>query len=185
MKHYLITDPKYYSNNPTLFKKNLRRALKNHNVDIACFRDKESLNYKELARVFVDTCKENSIEMILINEKIDLAKEVGAHGVHLTSNQFKQIKEAKDNDLYTIISCHSYNDIEKAQKLYVNCVTYSPIFSTPNKGEPKGIEKLKQAIRLYEDIDVIALGGIVSKEEVEKLNKTDAYGFASIRYFIN
>ena len=185
MKQYLITDPKYYSNNPTLFKKNLRRALKNHHVDMACFRDKESLNFEELARVFVETCKENEVETILINERIELAHSLKAHGVHLTSQQFNNIKEAKDKELYTIISCHSYNDIEKAQKLYANCVTYSPIFDTPNKGEAKGIEKLKQAVNLYEDLDIIALGGIVSKEEVSKLQNSDAYGFASIRYFIN
>lgn len=185
MKQYLITDPKYYSNNPLLFKKNLLRALKNHHIEMACFRDKESLNYEELAKVFVETCKENNIETILLNERIELAKKLGASGVHLTSQQFKQIPNAKKMDLYTVISCHSYEDIEKAQKLFVNAVTYSPIFPTPNKGEPKGIEKLKHAVNLYEDINIIALGGIISNKHIQQLKDTKAYAFASIRYFLN
>ncbi|AXX91365.1 thiamine phosphate synthase [Malaciobacter molluscorum LMG 25693] len=184
MKKYLITDPKYYSDNTILFRKNLTRVLKNHKVDIACFRDKISHNYEDLAKVFIDVCNEFKIETTLINSHINLAKQLKATGVHLTSDQFNQIKEAKENDLYTIISCHNYNDIEKAQSFYANCVTYSPIFNVANKGEPKGIHKLKEAIKIFEDIDIIALGGITTKEDLKKVAYAKPYGFASIRYFI-
>ncbi len=185
MKYYLITDPKYYSNNPILFRKNLTISFKNHKIDMACFRDKESTNIEELAKVFVEVCKEFNIETILINKDINLAKKLNATGVHLTSQQFCDIKKAKDNDLFTIISCHSYNDIEKAQKLHANCVTYSPIFEVENKGEAKGIPKLKEAIKIFEDIDIIALGGIVDKNHIEKITNAKPYAFASIRYFLN
>lgn len=182
--HYLITDPTYYSNNQELFRKNLKRILNKNKVDIACFRDKSSTNFEELATIFVNICKEFNIEKILINGDYELAKKLGASGVHLTSSQFDKIKKAKDLDLFVIISCHSFNDIEKAQKSYVNAVTFSPIYETPNKGESKGINLLKQAITLYEDIDIIALGGIVKEEQIKQIAKTNAYGFASIRYFI-
>lgn len=184
LKKYLITDPKYYSNNSDLFKKNLSRVLKKNEVDIACFRDKESKNYEELAKVFIDVCKEYEIKKILLNTNYELAKNLGANGVHLTSSQFSEIKQAKNLDLFVIISCHTFSDIEKAQNSYANAVTFSPIFNTPNKGEPKGITSLKEAISLYEDIDIIALGGIVKDEQIELISKTKAYGFASIRYFI-
>jgi thiamine-phosphate pyrophosphorylase len=181
---YLITDPKYYSNDKNVFEKNIRRVLKIKKVDIACFRDKESENFKELAKVFVKVCKEFNIDKILINGNYKLAKKLDASGVHLTSQQFEKIKKAKELDLFTIISCHNYDDIEKAQNLYVDAIAYSPIFHSPNKGEPKGIDKLKEATRIYEDIHIIALGGIIDEEHVEKISKTKAYGFASIRYFI-
>lgn len=184
LKKYLITDPKHYSNNSDLFRKNLIKVLKNNEVDIVCFRDKESKNYEELAKIFVEVCKDFNIEKILLNSNYKLAKELGANGVHLTSNQFEKIKEAKRLGLYVIISCHTFSEIEKAQNAYVNAVTFSPIFDTPNKGEPKGITSLKEAISLYEDMDIIALGGIVKKEQIELISKTKAYGFASIRYFI-
>lgn len=183
-KSYLITDPKYYSSNPELFSKNLKKVLSKHKADIVCFRDKETQNFKELAKIFVDICKEFDIEKILINGDYELAKELGANGVHLTSEQFDKIREAKDLDLFVIISCHTFSEIEKAQNAYANAVTYSPIFPTPNKGDAKGVDSLKQAIRHYEDIDIIALGGIVSNEQVEQIQKTNAHGFASIRYFI-
>lgn len=184
LKQYLITDPKYYSNNENLFRKNLTRVLKNKKVDIACFRDKESDNFENLAEIFVQTCKDFNIKEILINGDYHLASKLKATGVHLTSTQFNEIKEAKKLDLYVIISCHTFNDIEKALNAYCNAVTFSPIFDTPNKGEAKGITALKEAINLYDDIDIFALGGIVKKEHVEKISKTKAYGFASIRYFI-
>lgn len=181
---YLITDPKYYSNNAKLFEINLKKALDKNKVDIACFRDKTSENFKELAKVFIKVCKELNIEKILINENYKLAKKLGATGVHLTSKQFEKVKKAKALDLYTIISCHNYDEIEKAQNLYVNAITYSPIFISPNKGEPKGVDKLKEASLIYEDMKIIALGGIIDENQIEKISKTKASGFASIRYFI-
>ncbi|WP_044416343.1 thiamine phosphate synthase [Halarcobacter anaerophilus] len=182
--NYLITDPKYYSDNPELFRKNLTKVLKQKQVNIACFRDKESNNYEELAKIFVNVCKENNINKILLNSNYDLSYELKAHGVHLTSSQFDKIKEAKKLDLYTVISCHTFKDLDMAMQFHANAVTYSPIFRTPNKGEPKGISNLKEIVNLYEDLNIIALGGIISKEQIEEIKKSKAYGFASIRYFI-
>ena len=62
-------------------------------------------------------------------------------------------------------------------------VTYSPIFFSPNKGEPKGLEKLKEAVDTF-DIDIIALGGIIDEKHIEQIKETNAKGFASIRYFV-
>lgn len=181
---YLITDPKYYSNDLSLFEKTLRKVLHSKKVDMACFRDKQSSNYKELAEVFVKVCKELKIEKILLNENYNLAKKLGCHGVHLTSKQFDNIQKAKDLDLYTIISCHSFTDIKNAQNKQINAVTYSPIFNTPNKGEPKGIEKLEKATKTFKDFHIIALGGVINQEHLHLISKAKAYGFASIRYFI-
>lgn len=182
---YLITDPQYYSNDKETFEKKLKEALSNKKVNIACFRDKESENFKELAKIFVKVCKKFNIERILINQDYKLAKKLGASGVHLTSKQFDKIKKAKDLDLYVIISCHHSEEIERAQKSHVNAVTYSPIFETPNKAEPKGIGRFREVVRAFEDLDIIALGGIIDNSHTELISKTRAYGFASIRYFIN
>jgi thiamine-phosphate pyrophosphorylase len=184
LKAYLITDPKYYSNNIDLFRKTLIKALEKNKIDIACFSDKESSNFEELATVFVEVCKNYNIEKILINSDFKLAKKLNAHGVHLNSKQFDKIKEARELELEIIISCHNFNDIEKAQKSYVNAITYSPVFKSPNKGEPLGINRFRQALDLYDDINIIALGGIIDDEQIAAIAKTKAYAFASIRYFI-
>lgn len=182
--NYLITDPKYYSSDKEEFKKRLTKSLNSKKVDIACFRDKTSKNFKELASIFVKTCKEFNIKKILINEDFKLAKELNASGVHLTSQQFNKIQEVKNLDLHIIISCHNHKEIEEARNAKVNAVTFSPIFTTPNKGIPKGITKLEECIRVYKDLDIIALGGIISEEHINQISTINAYGFASIRYFV-
>lgn len=181
---YLITDPKYYSNKPIVFEEKLVKALESKKVHMACFRDKISSNYLELAKIFIRICKEFNIEKYLLNQDYLLAKKLGATGVHLTSKQFSEIQKAKDLNLYTIISCHNHKDVQNAQNKHVNAVTYSTIFPSPNKGEAKGIANLREVIQSYEDLDIIALGGIISQENVELISKTKAYGFASIRYFV-
>ena len=65
LKYYLITDPKYYTNDKVLFEQNLIKVLENKKVDIACFRDKESKNYEELAKIFIKVCKDFQIKEIL------------------------------------------------------------------------------------------------------------------------
>ena len=184
MKSYLITDPKYYTNDIVQFKHILQNNIDNNIIDMICFRDKVSSNFEELAKIFVKTSKQNKIKDIFLNSNIKLAHSLKATGVHLTSTQFDNIKDAKKLGLKVIISCHNIDEVEKAILLKVDFITYSPIFDTPNKGEPKGIEMLKEVVIKY-DIDIIALGGIVTKEHIIQIEDTNCYGFASIRYFVN
>ena len=185
MKSYLITDPKYYTNNPLQFQKNLEKSFLNHQIDMACFRDKSSENFKELATLFIKSCKKNHIQETFINSNYILAKQLNATGVHLTSTQFDCIEKAKGLGLKVIISCHTENEINLAIKNGAEIITYSPIFPTPNKGEPKGIKNLQNVCERY-SIPIIALGGIIDDTQIETLKKqTQCFGFASIRYFVN
>lgn len=184
MIKYLITDPTYYTNDKKKFEEVLINILNKQQIDIACFRDKESSNFEEIAKIFIKICKEKNIKKILLNGNYLLAHELNASGVHLTSTQFDEIKKAKELGLYVIISCHTFEDIEKALENQADAVTYSPIFETPNKGAPKGIDALKEVVDKYPNINIIALGGILNDKQIEKISKTKAYGFASIRYFV-
>ena len=184
MIKYLITDPKYYTNNERKFEEILINTLDKQTIDMACFRDKESENFEDLAKIFIKICKERNIKKILLNGDYLLAHKLNARGVHLTSTQFGDISKAKKLSLYVIISCHTFEDIEKAINYQADAVTYSPIFETPNKGIPKGIEALKKVINKYPNINIIALGGIINETQIEQVSKTNAYGIASIRYFV-
>jgi thiamine-phosphate pyrophosphorylase len=183
MKSYLITDPKYYSNQQKLFEKTLTTILQNNIPDMACFRDKTSQNIEELIEIFTNICHKKKVETIFINNNIELAMKYKANGVHLTSTQFDKIQYAKNNGLKVIISCHTQEEIESAIEQKADFITYSPIFATPNKGEPKGVAELQRVVKKY-PINIIALGGIITKEHLQELEKTGVYGFASIRYFI-
>jgi thiamine-phosphate pyrophosphorylase len=68
------------------------------------------------------------------------------------------------------------------KELCADYATYSPIFETPAKGEPKGVEGLKKAMQEV-DIKIFALGGIITQQHVAQLETAKPYGFASIRYF--
>ena len=183
LKSYLITDPQYYTNNPTQFKNSLIKVYQNFKLNFVCFRDKESENYRELAKIFIEISKSFKIEKILINSYIDLAKELNFDGVHLTSTQFDKIEYAKSLNLYTICSTHNINEIKECELKGVNAISFSPIFITPNKGKPKGIEELKEVLK-NSNIKIFGLGGIISQKHIKELSKTSIYGFASIRYFV-
>ena len=45
----------------------LINILDKQKVDIACFRDKESSNFEELAKTFIEICKKFNIKEILLN----------------------------------------------------------------------------------------------------------------------
>lgn len=184
LKQYLISDPLYFSNDKKIFEEKLRTILNKHKIDIACFRDKNSTNFEELASIFLGVCKEFKVDKILINTDIQLAKRLEFDGVHLNSQQFDKIELAKSLKLFTIISCHNHEDLGTAFNKGIDCATYSPIFQSPNKGEPLGIEKLILAKNKFPNLNIIALGGIVEEKHLEQIQKAEVYGFASIRYFV-
>jgi thiamine-phosphate pyrophosphorylase len=182
MQKYLITSKEFYGDTPTLFRSKLHSQIKKHRPSYILYRDKESQNYNELAAVFIDVCSEYSGPKCFVHQDVELAYRLGANGVHFTSVQFLEIADAKKMGLLVIISAHTQEEVLRAEKLGADAVTYSPIFASPNKGEPKGVEDLKNILEICK-INVFALGGIVTKEQVEMIKQSKAYGFASIRYF--
>lgn len=182
MKKYLITSPEFYTDTPAIFCNILYGQFQKHMPDYALYRDKSNPKYDIQAKHFVEVCSKFKTIKSFIHQDINLAKKLNATGVHLTSTQFDKIKEAKDNNLEVIISTHTHEEVLKAQKLEVDVVTYSPIFASPNKGKPKGLDDLKTLLSTCK-VKVFALGGIVDALHVEQLEETSVYGFASIRYF--
>ena len=182
---YLITDPLEYGSEPISFKQNLTKVLKTHQVDMICFRDKQTQNIEQLAKICLEIAREFDIKKILINGNISLATTLGFDGVHLTSQQFSEIKKATKKKLFTVISCHSEDEVKFAKKNGADGVTFSPIFFKENKGKPKGCETLTNIVEKYQDSGflIIALGGIIDKVKVQKVQETKCGGYASITYF--
>lgn len=76
-------------------------------------------------------------------------------------------------------------DLDKADKMGASGITISPIFQSPNKGIPLGIEFLKRINPKDYQAEIFALGGIVTEIEIDVLKQTQIHNFASIRYFLN
>lgn len=182
MKKYLITSREFYTDIPAVFRSILHAQLKKHHPSHALYRDKSNQNYSVQAAHFVEVCSQFEDIKSFIHQNVDLADELNATGVHLTSRQFEDIAYAKNLGLEVIISTHTYEEVLRAQKLGADAVTYGPVFASPGKGEPKGIDDLKELI-LKCNINIFALGGIVENLHVDMIEQSKAYGFASIRYF--
>jgi len=174
---YAITDPNELKKNNPLYLNNLARA------DWVLYRNKESLDYRSDAIDFLDKMK-NRDSKLLLHQDYKLAASLGVWGVHLTATQARDISKAKALGLYTIISTHTQEEITIATQEGADAVTFSPIFATPNKGEPKGVELLKEVVATSK-INIIALGGIVSLEQIDAVREAGAFAYASIRYFVN
>lgn len=183
MKSYLITDPLFYGHSAETLRDRLKSVLNHHTPDFALFRDKETPYYGELARVFIDICREKNVGHVFVHGDVLIAHEIRADGVHLTSHQFSEIGHAKSRGLYVVVSTHTHMEALMAQGLGADAVTYSPVFASPNKGDPKGLEDLKAIVDKI-GIPIFALGGILTQEQINEVESVGAYGFASIRYFI-
>ncbi|MFV0480607.1 MAG: thiamine phosphate synthase [Campylobacteraceae bacterium] len=176
---YLITDTKLYSKD---FFKILKNALLIHKPDFACFRDKTSNDYEAKVEEFIFTCKSLHVKPIL-HTRDDLALKYKAFGVHFSSQDFHKIKNAKENGLFVVSSTHSLYEAKEAINLGSDFIIISPIFFTPNKGEPLGLVNLKEITDKIPN-QCIALGGILENSQIDDCLKAGAVGFASIRYFI-
>ncbi len=182
MKKYLITSPEHYTQEAKSFEAILRKTLSEHTPEYAVYRDKQNPEYKELAKVFVRVCREFRGICCLLHSDVALACRLGADGVHLTSTQFEKVAHAKQSGLFVIVSTHTKEEIGHAIDAGADAITFSPIFPSPDKGEPKGVEALCGVVA-NTPIKVFALGGIVEPWHVEAIEQSGAYGFASIRYF--
>lgn len=183
MKSYLITDPLYYRSTPEGLYADVQSSISRHAPDLLLYRDKGNPEYVLSAESFVEVCSKHETVKAMLHGDVALSYRLQAYGVHLTSQQLGEIKEAKALGLYVIASTHSMQEITLAIENGADAVTYSPIFSTPNKGEPKGLEDLKEIVGRIQ-INIFALGGITTHKQVKQVEATGAYGFASIRYFI-
>jgi thiamine-phosphate pyrophosphorylase len=179
MKKYLISDPKRY---PRFhFSNAFARAYRRHRPDFLCLRDKTARNYSRLAKRFLYLARRFRANLIL-HGGARLAKRLNADGVHLSAGQAAQIGLSARSGLITIISCHSADEARRALKKGATFAALSPIFTAPNKGEPKGVEFLNALDPTIRE-KTIALGGIVSDLEASATAKTGVFAFASIRYF--
>ncbi len=176
MISYAITDPS------TLDFNHLERDLKrfSQKASMIVYRDKLSSSMK--GQEFVKAAKMFDFEKILIHSDYKLASAAGADGVHLSSLQLGEIPDAKMMNLFVVVSTHTIEELKKAELLGADMATFSPIFDTPDKGLPVGLEMLR-SVTSQVNIPVLALGGILTEEQVRACEVAGASGFASIRYF--
>lgn len=110
---------------------------------------------------------------ILVNTRADVALAAGADGVHLPAAAPRQVPEG----LLVGRSCHT---LEEVRQSGADFVTFGPVFESPGKGRPTGLDGLAAACQL--GVPVYALGG-VDWENAGACIAAGAFGIAGIRLF--
>jgi thiamine-phosphate pyrophosphorylase len=124
----------------------------------------------------------NSNTKILVNDRADIALAANADGVHLTANSLsaETIRRNFPKDFLIGVSTHSIEKTEEAKRQGANFAVFGPVFRTPGKGEPKGLEELREICEKVKPFPVIPIGGIDETNYREALEI--AGGFAAIRF---
>ena len=126
----------------------------------------------------------NTATKLLINDRADIALAADADGVHLTADSLsaKNIRQNFPGNFIIGVSTHTLEDVLRAKNEGADFATFSPIFRTPNKGEPQGLAKLREVCAAAKPFPIVALGGI-DETNFELAIKAGAQGVAAIRLF--
>ena len=83
---------------------------------------------------------------ILVNDRADVASAAGAHGVHLTERSMSAdvIRKSFPEMEIVGVSAHTLDGVLTASQMKADFAVFGPVFSTPGKGSPIGIETLKE-----------------------------------------
>jgi thiamine-phosphate pyrophosphorylase len=120
---------------------------------------------------------------LFINDRVDVAVEIGADGVHL-GHQSMPVSAARSivgKTMMIGVSTHTLDEARAAESGGADLVTFGPIYETPSKaqfGAPAGLDALRTVTKAV-DVPVFALGGIRNRN-VGHVLWAGAYGVSVI-----
>jgi thiamine-phosphate pyrophosphorylase len=119
---------------------------------------------------------------LLVNGRLDVALAAGADGVHLPADGVPVAALRARFGSGTLIgrSAHTLAEVERARDDGADYVTFGPVYATPGKGAPAGLDELARAAAC--GLPVYALGGI-TLERLGAAAAAGAAGIAAIRLF--
>jgi thiamine-phosphate pyrophosphorylase len=174
MRKYYITDRKSAGGFRALL--DIIRDQFSLGIDMVQIREKD-LPVRELFEFTLAVLEARGAQAakILVNTRADVALAAHADGVHLPASAPREVPEG----LLVGRSCHTLDEVKATR---ADFVTLSPIFESPGKGEPIGLNTLRAASKLGPP--VYALGG-VTWENADSCIQAGAVGIAGIRLFQN
>ncbi len=123
---------------------------------------------------------------LVVNDRVDLALLLSADGVHL-GRRSMSVEEARSllgAKVWISTSAHAMDDVLAAARAGADAALLSPIFASPGKGAPLGLEALTEARRALAreglSLQLFALGGVTAGNVAPCL-AAGADGVAAIR----
>ena len=162
------------------------RAALEGGADVVQLRCKEAGGREMcgLASGITDMLEESGSDCIfVVNDRIDVAQAVGAHGVHLGQDDIEAAaaRSLIGEDMLLGISAVNVEEARAAVRDGADYLGVGPIFSTPSKTDaaaPIGLDGLR-AIREAVDVPIVAIGGI-NEENARQVLEAGADGVAVI-----
>ncbi|MBI5576557.1 MAG: thiamine phosphate synthase [Deltaproteobacteria bacterium] len=120
---------------------------------------------------------------LLVNDRADVAKSVGADGVHLGvfSITPREARSLLGKESLIGCSAHSLEELRGAEEEGADFATFGPVYATPSKaafGRPLGVAALAEACGKAR-IPVFALGGVAAHNAAE-VARAGCFGIALI-----
>ncbi len=118
--------------------------------------------------------------LVVINDDADIARRVGADGLHLSAASLAGLNERPDF-AWVGASCHTAEEIARAGELDLDYALLGPVLPTPTHPESTGLGWSEFARRRDGNtLPVFALGGM-QKEILSEAQSHGAHGIALMR----
>ncbi len=161
----------------------LREAIRG-GAEIVQLRDREATDEalipfgKELRKI----C-DRAGSLLIVNERIDLAKAIGADGLHIGQDDLSlaQARKKIGPDRVIGVSTHNMLQAKRAYEEGADYIGVGPIFKTPTKPDypPVGLSLIRE-VRKKITLPFFAIGGI-DLSNMEQVLRAGAYGVAVVR----
>ncbi|WP_313950749.1 Nudix family hydrolase [Accumulibacter sp.] len=168
-------------NGPAAELARIERALSG-GLQLLQIRDKSlaPAERQHFARAAVAAARRYQRARVLINDDAELARMVGADGVHLSSQRLWQVDRRPDFECVAA-SCHSAADLTRAAELGLDFVVLGPLLPTPSHPGSSGIGWPQfSALVERSPLPVYALGGL-QPEMLETACTAGGHGVALMR----
>jgi len=101
---------------------------------------------------------------LIINDRVDVALAVGAHGVHVGQSDMppETARQLLGADAIIGLSVETWDDVVAAQQLQVDYLGISPVYATPTKTdtkEPWGLDGVTR-IKKFSRHPLVGIGGL-------------------------
>ena len=114
---------------------------------------------------------------LIINDRVDVALACGAEGVHIGQEDmpYEIVRKLMGQKAIIGLSVETWEDVKASQKMDVNYIGVSPVFSTPTKTDTKGAWGLEglAKIKAFSRHPLVAIGGI-NESNVREVVKAGA-----------